>query len=68
MPKQACAYPILGIMVGRLPEDDEGAMGVTIHYRGTIDEPVRIRDLRRELANMAQSKGWEHNVEGVNVK
>ncbi len=43
-------------------------MGVIIHYRGTIDEPPRIRDLRRELANMAQSKDWEHNVEGVNVK
>ena len=37
-------------------------MGVTIHYRGTIDEPERIRDLQRELADIAKSMGWEHSL------
>lgn len=37
-------------------------MGVTIHYRGVLDEPERIRDLQRELADMAQSMGWKHNL------
>ena len=37
-------------------------MGVTIHYRGTIDEPARIRDLQRELADIAKSIGWEHSL------
>ena len=37
-------------------------MGVTIHYRGTIDEPERIRDLQRELADIAKSMGWEHSI------
>lgn len=34
-------------------------MGVTIHYRGSIDDPERIRDLQRELADVAKSMGWE---------
>ena len=37
-------------------------MGITIHYRGTIDEPERIRDLQRELADIAKSMGWEHSI------
>lgn len=37
-------------------------MGMTIHYRGTIDEPTRIRDLQRELADIAKSMGWEHSI------
>jgi len=37
-------------------------MGVTIHYRGTIDEPVRIRDLQREMADIAKSMGWGHSL------
>ena len=37
-------------------------MGVTIHYRGTIDAPERIRDLQRELADIAKSMGWEHSI------
>jgi len=37
-------------------------MGVTIHYRGTIDEPERILDLQRELADIAKSMGWEHSL------
>ena len=37
-------------------------MGVTVHYRGTIDEPERIRDLQRELADIAKSMGWEHSL------
>ena len=37
-------------------------MGVTIHYRGTIDEPARIRDLQRELADIAKSMGWKHSL------
>ena len=37
-------------------------MGVTIHYRGTMDEPERMPDLQRELADIAQSMGWEHRL------
>ena len=37
-------------------------MGVTIHYRGTMDEPERIPDMQRELADIAQSMGWEHSL------
>ncbi len=37
-------------------------MGVTIHYRGSIDEPERIRDLQRELADIAKSMGWESSL------
>ncbi len=37
-------------------------MGVTIHYRGSIDEPERIRDLQRELADIAKSMGWDHSL------
>jgi len=42
-------------------------MGVTIHYRGVLDEPERIRDLQRELADMAQSMGWEHRLLTVRI-
>ena len=34
-------------------------MGVTIHYRGTIDDPGRVGDLQRELADIAESIGWK---------
>ncbi len=37
-------------------------MGVTIHYRGVLDEPQRIRDLQRELADFAESMGWEYSL------
>ncbi len=37
-------------------------MGVTIHYRGTLEEPERIRDLQLELADIAKSMGWEHSI------
>ncbi len=37
-------------------------MGVTIHYRGTIGEPAQIRDLQRELADIAKSMGWEYSL------
>ena len=37
-------------------------MGVTIHYRGTIDRPERIRDLQRELADIAKSMGWDYSL------
>ena len=37
-------------------------MGVTIHYRGIIDEPARVRDLQRELADIAKSMGWEYSL------
>jgi len=33
-------------------------MGVTIHYRGTLDDPGRIDQLRRELADIGKSMGW----------
>jgi hypothetical protein len=34
-------------------------MGVTIHYRGTLDDPGSIVQLRRELADIGKSMGWE---------
>ena len=34
-------------------------MGVTIHYRGSLDDPWRVEDLKQELADIAQSVGWE---------
>jgi hypothetical protein len=34
-------------------------MGVTIHYRGTIDDPKRVGDLQRELTDIAESIGWK---------
>ena len=37
-------------------------MGVTIHYRGILDDPARIRDLRRELADIAKSMDWEYSL------
>ena len=37
-------------------------MGVTIHYRGTIDQPERIQDLQRELADIAKSMDWEYSL------
>ena len=37
-------------------------MGVTIHYRGTLDDAERIQDLQRELADIAQSMGWEYSM------
>lgn len=37
-------------------------MGVTIHYRGTIDEPAQIRDMQRELVDIAASMGWDHSM------
>ena len=33
-------------------------MGVTIHYRGKLDDPGRVGDLQRELADIAESLGW----------
>lgn len=33
-------------------------MGVTIHYRGRLDDPGRVEDLRRELADIGASIGW----------
>jgi hypothetical protein len=35
---------------------------VTIHYRGILDDPARIRDLRRELADIAKSMDWEYSL------
>ena len=37
-------------------------MGVTIHYRGTMDDPERVIDLQRELADIAESIGWKWRV------
>jgi len=37
-------------------------MGVTIHYRGKMDDPERVQDLQRELADIAKSMGWEHSL------
>jgi len=34
-------------------------MGVTIHYRGKLDDLGRVDDLRLELADIAQSIGWK---------
>jgi hypothetical protein len=34
------------------------SMGVTIHYRGKMDDPGRVGELQRELADIAQSVGW----------
>lgn len=34
-------------------------MGVTIHYRGTMDDPGQIEDLQRELADIAPCMGWK---------
>ncbi|HRT05366.1 MAG TPA: hypothetical protein P5204_06670 [Kiritimatiellia bacterium] len=33
-------------------------MGVTLHYRGTLDHPDRLPDLCDELADVAQAMGW----------
>ncbi len=32
-------------------------MGVTIHYRGSIDEPERIWDLQRETESLGDLSG-----------
>jgi len=37
-------------------------MGVTIHYRGTLDDPGSLDQLRRELADIGASMGWETNT------
>lgn len=37
-------------------------MGVTIHYRGKLDDPGRVGDLQRELADIAESIGWKWRV------
>lgn len=37
-------------------------MGVTLHYRGNIDEPERIKDLQMELADIANSMGWKYSL------
>ena len=34
-------------------------MGATIQYRGKIDDPARVGDLQRELADIAGSIGWK---------
>jgi hypothetical protein len=33
-------------------------MGVTLHYRGTLDDPRRLPALCDELADVAQAMGW----------
>lgn len=33
-------------------------MGMTIHYRGKLDDPGRVEELQRELADIAESIGW----------
>lgn len=33
-------------------------MGVTLHYRGTLDDPRRLPALCDELADIAQAMGW----------
>ena len=33
-------------------------MGVTLHYRGTLDDLNRLPALRAELADVAQAMGW----------
>ena len=33
-------------------------MGVTLHYRGTLDDPGRLPALCAELADIAQAMGW----------
>ena len=33
-------------------------MGVTLHYRGTLDDPRRLPALCAELADVAQAMGW----------
>lgn len=33
-------------------------MGVTLHYRGTLDDPRRLPVLCDELADVAQAMGW----------
>ena len=37
-------------------------MGVTIHYRGKLDDSGRVGDLQRELADIAESIGWKWRV------
>ena len=37
-------------------------MGVTLHYRGNIDEPERVKDLQMELADIANSMGWKYSL------
>jgi hypothetical protein len=34
-------------------------MGVTIHYRGMLNDPGRLEDLKQELADIAESVGWK---------
>lgn len=34
-------------------------MGVTIHYRGKLDDPAKVDDLRRELTDIGESIGWK---------
>jgi hypothetical protein len=34
-------------------------MGVTIHYRGKLDDLAQVENLRRELADIAESIGWK---------
>ena len=37
-------------------------MGVTIQYRGKIDDQARVGDLQRELADIAESVGWKWHM------
>ena len=37
-------------------------MGVTIHYRGKLDDPGRVGDLQRELADIADRVGWKSHI------
>ncbi len=37
-------------------------VGITIHYRGTLENPERVQDLQRELADIAKSMGWEYRL------
>ena len=37
-------------------------MGVTIHYRGTMDDPRQIEDLQRELADIAACMDWKTHL------
>ena len=34
-------------------------MGITIHYRGKLDDLGKLTDLQRELADIAASVGWQ---------
>jgi hypothetical protein len=37
-------------------------MGVTIHYRGKLDDIARLEDLRNELKDIATWMGWETRI------